>query len=158
MRTAFLLLIGTALLSNGCAALIARSGKDLEAMTTREEVRKDMGVADEIGMVNGEPYEEFRFHGKVADFWKAHSNGMGFVMTFGLGEVVQFPEAVFEAGQEVIDGHAVRFYYDPIGNVTGCVLDGKPLTPCLFFRGRKRANQPPPATTEEGPEREEQGK
>ena len=71
--------------------MLAGCGKDLKAVTTREQVRKEFGEPDTVGKDGGRAYEGFRFHGKLADPFMAGCYRRGFGTTLGLGECINFP-------------------------------------------------------------------
>jgi hypothetical protein len=138
MRCASLILIATTtLLSNGCAALIARSGEHLGTLTTREKVHEKFGEPLARGTVEeqpregypfptlGLPFEEFRTRRKIAEPSRSASLGMSAVMTFGLGELIMFPYELYLLGNRTLLGQDIRFVYDSAGTVTHYHLAGE---------------------------------
>ena len=130
MRYASLILIASTLSSNGCSALIARSGEHLGDLTTREKVHQKFGEPSASGTFEGkpaegytypalgQPFEEFRTCRKIAEPMRSLSLGMSFVMTFGLGEVIMFPAELYRVGTRSLLGQDICFAYDSAGNVT----------------------------------------
>jgi hypothetical protein len=114
--------------SSGCSLMIARCGKDLSVLETREEVRKDFGEPVASGVEDGQPYEEFRTRRKIVNEQEVYSLNMGLAMTGGLIEFIAFPLEVYEAMKATIAGQNLRFYYDGLGNVRYCQLNGQSVS------------------------------
>src|SRR5262245_56857641 len=125
MRPALLLLIALVPLSGGCSFLIARRGEDLRDLTTRQEVRQRLGEPVASGVNNGRPYEDFHFTGKLADSNRAYVEAVAGAFTLGISEVAMLPVEAFQPGNDVLNGHDVRFVYDEQDNVTKRFVDGK---------------------------------
>jgi len=117
MRYANFCLIASALLSNGCSVLIARSGVDLHTLTTREKVHEKFGKPSASGTAEGKPFEEFRTRRKIAEPFRGDLLGMSFAWTWGLAEVITFPYELYLLGNRSLLGQDIRFTYDSSGIV-----------------------------------------
>jgi hypothetical protein len=104
--------------------LVAGSGKRLDAITTQEQARRDFGAPVASGVVEGQPYDDFRTHRKVSEGWKGIYFCMGDAWTLGLGEVVWLPHELYVAARRSILGQTVRFVYEPDGSESRVLLDG----------------------------------
>ena len=137
MRSACLLLIASTPLLGGCSCLVASSGKDLRLLTTKGEVRAQMGEPTRSGVVEGKAFDEYRTRRKISEEGTVRmaGAGMGFAMTFGASELITFPVELCTAGGRTLMGQDVRFVYDAEGKVTERFLDGKCL---VYFRGVER--------------------
>jgi hypothetical protein len=145
MRYASLILIASTQFSNGCSALIARSGEHLGDLTTREQVHERFGEPSASGTFEelpregytcpaiGQPFEEFRTRRKIAEPMRSVSLGMSFVMTFGLGEAIMFPYELSLLGKRTLLGQDIRCVYDSAGTVTHYYLAGE-WTDCRSSR------------------------
>jgi hypothetical protein len=112
---------------SGCSTLIARSGKDVSVLTTREEVQREYGEPSASGLdEKGRPYEDFVTHRKVAEIEEAKSMSMACAMTSGLSEFFAFPTEACHALYGIVVGQDLRFFYDNSGNVEDCNLNGQP--------------------------------
>lgn len=127
-RTACLLLVAAAYLSGGCAAMVARSGRDLTGLKTREAIRAKLGEPCASGIGEGETFEEFRTHRKVA-VYPIRYFGPGYAMllalTWGTADLVLVPYELCLAGRKVLLGQTVRVTYDARGKVTAISCDGE---------------------------------
>ncbi len=128
MNRTFLVLIVGFLFAGGCSSLVAMSGKDVSTYATMDQVRKDFGKPVATGAAEGQDYEEFKTHSKIADPQRAGVLVLGDLMTSGLMEVVFFPYELAVLGENVVAGETLRFCYDINGNVTGVFLDGEQIT------------------------------
>ena len=107
------------LLCSGCSVMIAESGKDLRTLKTREQVRKQFGEPVASGTTNGESFEEYHTHQKIAvNEMQADALSMGIAMTYGLGELYAFPDQLYLLGRNTIIGQDIRVTYDSAGKVT----------------------------------------
>ena len=88
MQLSYVLLAGCALLPTGCSVLMARSGKDLNPLTTQDQVHHEFGLPSAAGTTDGKPYEEFKTRSKLSEMQRSYSMGMGVAMTFGLLETL----------------------------------------------------------------------
>jgi hypothetical protein len=125
MKTALLLFAIVSLFCNGCSFFIAQSGKDTTQLTTREQVRQEFGKPELSSTENDKDFDDFRFHGKVANEAKADNYRMAFAVTFGLGELLTFPVELFETGRDLMAGQDIRFYYDQNGRTSECLVNGE---------------------------------
>lgn len=130
MRAVVLVLIATAGLSAGCSLMIARSGKDLDKVTTREQARAELGRLVESGEKDGRAYDLFHYHGKVRVDWaEGTAMGMGwammFGMTFGLVELVCLPQEMYKLARGLVIGQDIEVSYDQAGKVTGFQVGGR---------------------------------
>jgi len=124
MRWAGVLLILSIPLSSGCSLLIARSGKDLSALTTREKVRAEFGEPSTSGIVDGKTYDEYHTRRKIYDPMFYNELYMAVGMSCGLFEPIAFPLALYDLGSNTITGQELRFVYRADGTVSDVSLDG----------------------------------
>ncbi len=118
-----------ALASGCCASYIARSGLNPAQPTTREEVHELFGtpVASGKKEKDGGSYEEFSYHGKVAENSRAVWLWLAGFYTLGTADLFYVPEELTRAWWESsVRGYDLRFQYDRDGNVTKCLVDGQP--------------------------------
>ena len=134
MRLTLTFVLLSASLSSGCSVLSVNSGKDLSVLESQEEVRKDYGKPVATGVESGKRYDDFRSHRKVLNEGEAAGWGMGWAMTFGIGEFWAFPIVTYDALKAIIAGQNLRFYYDESGKVKEVWLNGFQLT---FMRKRR---------------------
>src|SRR6266404_1121685 len=131
-RSTILILAPSVFLTCGCAASIARSGKDLGTLATRDQVRQSLGAPDSSGQhilaAQPEFYDEYRTHHKIADTGKAQTLATTSTMSAGLGEFIMIPSETFIAARRLIFGQSVEFNYDEAGNVTSVYLDRQRLS------------------------------
>jgi hypothetical protein len=128
MRLRYLILIaGTAMLISGCSLFIARSGKDLSKLTTKEEVHREFGEPVETGAVEGHPCEDYCTRRKISEPVRSNSLGLGIAMTFGTAEVVAFPMELCFLCRRTVLGQSLRFAYDDNGQVMRVFLEGEKL-------------------------------
>jgi hypothetical protein len=128
MRLVYLVSIAsTAILTSGCSSLIARSGKDLSKLTTREEVHREFGEPDKIGAVGGYACEDYCSRRKISEPVRSNSLGLGFAMTFGTAELVAFPMEICFFSRRTVLGQSLRFAYEDNGQVMRVFLDGERL-------------------------------
>jgi hypothetical protein len=125
MKTMLLPFAILALSSSGCSFFLAGAGKDVSELTTREQVRKEFGKPTIISSEDDKEFDEFRFHGKIANDSKADEYRAAMAMTLGLGEFLTFPLAVFETGRDFVAGQEIRFYYDENGRTSECLVNGE---------------------------------
>lgn len=127
MRHAILLCALALLPCAGCSAMVASSGKDLNYLTTRDEVHKEFGKPKESGTADGNSYEEFRSHQMIAEPGGAIGMTMVNFATLGLAEFVLFPAELYKVSSRSITGQSIRFSYDESGNVVGASINGEPI-------------------------------
>jgi hypothetical protein len=125
MRLVLLVLVTAILASTGCAAMVNASGTDLDLIRTREDVRKSLGDPDARGVIDGEEYEDFHRHRKIAERDKNLGVIMAFALTAGLSEFLNLPEAMYSATRQLIEGRDFRVVYGADGNVQTVYLDGR---------------------------------
>lgn len=146
MRIARRLLIATACLSGGCAAMIARSGKDLAHLETREEVHAKLGTPSACGVGECGPYEEFRTHWKIARPYDLKYFGPGYAMglflTCGAIDLILVPQELYLAARGTIRGQTIRATYDSEGALTQILMDGESLRHFLRPKGSKTSANP----------------
>lgn len=124
MRYSCLLLAAVAVTSAGCSAMVAGRGKRLDTLIAREDVRQDFGSPVTSGVVDGQPYDEFRSYRKISEGWKGEYLVIGNVATLGLGEFVWLPRELFVAARGKIVGRTIRVIYGSDGSVARVLLDG----------------------------------
>ena len=131
MRVAYLLLIATVSFSAGCAGMIARCGKDLTGLETKEEVHAQLGEPAAKGVVDGKPFEEYFTRRKIAEPYPLRYFGpgypMGLIGTLGTIELILVPEELYLIGKRTLRGQTIRVTYDASSAVTGIALDGESL-------------------------------
>jgi hypothetical protein len=127
MRLSCALLVGYELLTSGCLSFMARRGQDLSPLITREQVHQEFGEPTFAETVDGTPYEEFQTQRKICEYRRAISIGMGGVMSWGLIELIAFPDEHYRNEQRLFLGQTLRFQYNQSGNVTKVYLNGEYL-------------------------------
>lgn len=125
MRYALLLLIAPALLATGCSIFIAKAGKELPHLRTREEARTNFGPPTAEGVDDGKPFEEFKSRGKIAEKFRAGTHSMALGMTMGLYEFYLFPRELYFLAKCGLIGQTVRVTYNPDGSVYRVDIDGR---------------------------------
>ncbi|MBV9121755.1 MAG: hypothetical protein JO112_00160 [Planctomycetes bacterium] len=125
VRNAYLLLMTSTLSFTGCSLLIARSGMDLQTLTTREEVHHKFGPPLATGTIDGHPFEDFHTRRKISEPERSAGWSMGLAMTWGLVEFYLFPHEVYLLGRRTFLGQDIRFTYDSAGKVATVFLEGE---------------------------------
>jgi YD repeat-containing protein len=125
MRCGRLIIIALLLPSCGCSALIADGGKDLSPIKTREQIRTEFGNPDESGQTTEEAFDTYHTRRKVSEQIRSWQVGMGVVMTYGLAEVLLFPNEVYLLTRRTALGQELKFFYDSSGRVIRIHLDGE---------------------------------
>src|SRR4051812_8457773 len=123
MRWVYPALVAAVVPSAGCSAFVASRGEDLNALATREQVRRAFGNPPTSN--ESQPYDEFRTHRKISERWRGEYLLIPCVATCGLSEVVLLPRELFVAARQVVAGHSLRFDYDADGNVVAVALNGE---------------------------------
>jgi hypothetical protein len=123
MRYLRLTLVISSLISSGCSSLLARSGVDLSALATREQVRAEFGEPEASGTTEDGYYEEYHSRRKISDPVIASAYGMMFVMYFGLGEAVSLPIEAGRLASTTISGQEIRVTYDSADQVDRILID-----------------------------------
>ena len=108
LKTLHIPLLACVLLSGGCSCLIAESGKDLTALTTKEQVHQSLGAPKLTGVAEGQPFEEFESRQKIADPMRAATDSMSVMMTYGFGEVVALPQELYLLCSRTLFGETIR--------------------------------------------------
>ena len=132
--------------STGCSALVAGSGKNLDALDTKEQVRKAFGTPVTSGEED-QAYDEFRTHRKLSESWKGEYLLIPCVVTCGLSEIVFLPRELYIAARQMVVGQSLRFDYDAGGTVTAVFLNGE--SP-FSLRNRQDATPRTMAVTQDG--------
>jgi hypothetical protein len=131
LKTAFSFVIVAASFSAGCASLIARCGKDLTGLKTKEEVHAQLGKPVSKGFVKGESFEEYRTRRKISEDCPIRFGGdgyaMGLVLTLGTIDLLYVPREFYIAGKRSLLGQTMQVNYDASGAVTQIYLDGESL-------------------------------
>lgn len=136
VRTVNLLVLVLALSTIGCSVLVVNSGTNLEKLTTRAQVHDSFGQPINSGQIDDEPFEEFITHRKIAEQNMNIYLVMGYAGTFGLGELIWFPQQSYLAIRRSVVGQRLRFTYDEAGMVTHiCRDDDYICTPPKPYRG-----------------------
>jgi YD repeat-containing protein len=131
MRITCLLLLVSAISSSGCAGLIARSGTDVTALASRDEVHAVFGEPVATGVVEGsegKTFEEYVTRKKIAalpeeptEHIAAMPGDHGYLslnydgtLLFSLGtcELVLIPEQLTLIAVRFVGGEQIRFTYD----------------------------------------------
>lgn len=123
MRLLPLAVLALTLPTSGCAALIAASGRDPNSLT-EQQVRAEHPDAVATVTEDGTTLA-FRTREKLANRGKMYA--MGYVITFGLGEVVWFPIEAYGATRTALFGRDVAVRYDSDGKVERVTVDGEPV-------------------------------
>jgi hypothetical protein len=152
MRIAWLLLVAIAVLSSGCSLLIARSGKDLSAVTTKSQVRAKLGEPSASGVADGQPFEEYHTRWKISEEGTGRymSYGMGLGMTYGTIELFAFPYELYLLGSRTLFGQTIRVTYAADGHVQGIFLDGESLDALHIAKDAPAEGVTPPQGPEQG--------
>jgi hypothetical protein len=135
MRSLGLLLILSLLASNGCSILIARCGKDVGEITTRDKAREEFGEPS----ATGRSFDEFNTRRKIYDPAEYSGTMMAVGMSLGLADLVLFPYEALELGSGTILGRKLRFDYDEAGRIINVSLDGRS---CGFCRDAPSPSAP----------------
>lgn len=125
MRFACLLIAAIFVPTTGCSLLVVNSGKDLSALTTQAEVQQSFGPPSVTATADGQVYEEFTTHRKIAQPWMNIYLCTYDVATLGLIEFVAFPQVLYQSARGTLLGQRLRFTYDAAGNVTQVQLNGE---------------------------------
>lgn len=125
MRYALLLLIAPALLATGCSICVAKAGKDLSHIKTRQDAHTEFGAPMAEGIDDGKPFEEFRTRSKIAEQFRAGTHSMALGMTMGLYELYLFPRELYFLAKCGLIGQTVRVTYNPDGSVRTYSIDDR---------------------------------
>lgn len=117
MRGLSLLLIAGFLPFSGCSVLIARSGFDLQDLKSREQVHKEFGPPRTSETIDDGLAEHYRTRRKLSNELEATQFGIGFAMTFGIGEIYAFPYELYLVGSRTLLGQEFWVVYDSRGEV-----------------------------------------
>jgi hypothetical protein len=121
------MLTGTMVFSSGCSLSIARSGKDLDTLTTKDQVHEQFGHPSASGIAKGRPWDVYCIRRKIAEPLAVKlGHELTLVFTLGIAEIGYFPYELFHLGWTTIIGRDVGFVYDNAGKVTKIFLDGEP--------------------------------
>ena len=141
MRLRCLLFAFFVFLSNGCSVFMARCGRDLAPLATRDQVHQEFGEPVAIGTAtDGQVFEDYLTRRKYAEVGRSYSDGLGFAMTYGLTEFIAFPLELFRNGKRLLIGQTLRFEYDSAGDITRADLNGDE---CLIRRTQETLDLPP---------------
>ena len=126
MRIAVVLLSILPICLSGCSSLVRNSGKDLDTLKTRDDVRQMFGDPFETKLL-GDKYfiEDHITHSKLSEqcsLWEGLGEDI-FVSTFGLSELIMFPSESYRAIRKSIVGQHLRFRYDLEGKLVLIELD-----------------------------------
>ncbi len=142
LRNARFLPLAAALLSGGCSFLIARSGKDLTGLATREEIRAQLAEPIATSVEDGNVIEEYRTRRKIAEPYARRYFSPGYPMllsmTFGTSELISVPYELSLIGRRTLRGQTLRVIYYPDGMVANIYVNGESLYPL----GRDRRDNP----------------
>jgi hypothetical protein len=127
MRCTVLLLILSALASTGCSMFIAKAGKDLSPLESREDARAQFGEPIATGTDGESPFEEFRSRQKLSEPARASTHGMGIAMTFFLFELYLFPRELCFLTKRTLFGQTIRVIYSPDGRIERMKIDDFPV-------------------------------
>jgi hypothetical protein len=137
----FPILAALCILPTGCAGMIAKSGIDLDAFESVNEVHSKFGEPCVKGsatdLAKGEQsipknqafYEDYHTRLKISDRDWTHGDGyaMALSVTLGTVELLLVPEQLYYLTKHAITGQTLRIIYDSNGKVVAGELDGKPL-------------------------------
>src|SRR5947209_7778858 len=151
MRCSCLVFSACVLLSTGCAGLLSECGKDITKLTNRDDVHAQFGEPIASGVENakvGHEYavwEEFHAQEIIANPYRGPGYGMGFMMSFGLSELIFVPMELTRLTKAMLIGEDLRFSYDEAGRVSYATIDGNPHYILCWrgqYRQRKNAQDP----------------
>jgi hypothetical protein len=158
MRRAILLLFVSTPLMSGCAALIAQSGQHLSQIASRNELQATLGTPVAMGVVDGQPYEEFRTRKVIADELFSDGDGyfIAFAVTFGTIDLIEVPHQLFLLTKRSVLGQTIRVTYDKKDKISHITRDDQDIG---YWFGKLTAPseqktgdvQPVSATTVSGP-------
>jgi hypothetical protein len=128
MQALRLLFCACALLPCACSAFLAEAGKDLGpsgSITTREEVRKQLGTP----VQSGEEFDEYITRRKISEPYRANSERMDAYCSFGFYEYFEFPKEFYLFLVRTFAGQTLRFTYGPDGKIVFVTVDGQQNDP-----------------------------
>jgi hypothetical protein len=125
MRCGRLILTALLIPTCGCAAIIAKSGKNIDTLTTREEVHKKLGAPDSTELNEDQWTDTYLTRQKISEWRRGGGEGLYFAMSFGLTEFEAFPAEIYLLGRRTLLGQELSFHYDADGRVVDVYLDGQ---------------------------------
>lgn len=137
MRRLPLAFLALTLPATGCTALVVGSGRNPSSLTKRT-VTEEFGTPAATDNPDGTSSLTFRTRRKLAEPNKLIYATMGFVCTFGLGELIWFPNELYRAGRTALVGCDVRVDYYPTGEVKAVWLNGDQV-----YSGPEPTAEPP---------------
>jgi hypothetical protein len=125
MRCGRLLLAALLIPTCGCSTLIAKSGKNIDAIATREDAREKLGTPDSSSENGDLTIDTYQTRQKISEWRRGGGEGTYFAMSFGLTEFAAFPTEVYILGRRTVLGQELSFHYDATGKVVEVYLDGE---------------------------------
>ena len=125
MRYALMLIVAATFSLPGCTIVLKNAGKDLSKLKTRDDVRRDFGPPLEALQFDDRAVETYQTRRKISETWRYPMLAMGYVMTFGLGDLVWFPCEVVRFAKHTAVGQRLQFSYDATGRIVDITLDGE---------------------------------
>jgi hypothetical protein len=141
MRTFCAGLAGAALFTCGCSVFWTRSGEDLSALQTRDQVRMEFGEPTFIEPANGSIYETFHTTRKISEQVRANELAAEISASYGFAEFVAFPGELVDNAYRILYGQTLCFRYDQRGNVLNVFLNDQPF---LSHGAANEVVAPPP--------------
>lgn len=118
--------------------LIARSGADMSAMCTRQDVHNRFGEPPVTGVdKDGLAYDEYITRLKICEEMRAAGLGMGLAMTWFVPEIILFPAEMYRLCKNTMLGQRLKFVYDQSGKVLQAYYDDERL----YFFEREAAQR-----------------
>jgi hypothetical protein len=126
MRCASLFVLAVAALSTGCAALVAKTGRDPEGLTP-ERVTREFDTPVATSNQDGTSTLTFRTHQKIAEPGRSDELMTADFLSFGLAELVYVPRELYRATRTTFLGREIMVRYDALGRVYSVMVDGTPV-------------------------------
>jgi hypothetical protein len=117
--------------------MIARAGKDLGSVETKQQMHAVLGEPAVKGVEERGPYEEFRTREVIAEDWSVKGEGYAMLLgtTCGAVELVAVPYQLYLLGKRSLLGQTVRVTYGQDGAIIGVERDGESVIG--LFRPRR---------------------
>jgi hypothetical protein len=131
--------------------MIARAGKDLGEVKSKEEMHAVLGEPAARGVADGKQYEEFRTRKMIAEDQSFGGEGyaMLLIMTCGACDLVFVPYECCLLGKRTLLGQTIRVTYERDGGIADVERDGESVLGLRrFHRSEEQEGEPsPPAVS-----------